>query len=294
MLRDWEQLPAFMRIKEVRPYYKRLKQKKFSLLTKRIFDVVVSAILLVMLSSVMLVISVAIVLDSKGGVFFCQERVTQYGKKFKIFKFRTMIANAEQHGSKVTKKNDTRITHVGSVLRKYRMDEFPQLINILVGDMSFVGTRPEATRFVKKYTKEMRATLLLPAGVTSEASILYKDEAELLNGTDDVDKVYVKQVLPEKMKYNLEGIRKFGFGRDIWTMFRTVFAVIKKDEAANCASGEQVGGNQMINERWFRGNRVRIGTLKNKNRIPEVVDVHMQSFTGFFLTFLGKGFLNQL
>lgn len=149
MLREWEQLPAFMRIKEVRPYYERLKRKKLSLRMKRIFDVAVSAILLVMLSPVMLVISIAIVLDSKGGVFFRQERVTQYGKKFKIFKFRTMIANAEQQGSQVTKKNDTRITKVGAVLRKYRLDEFPQLFNILAGDSGIIGRTKKNLDFTR-------------------------------------------------------------------------------------------------------------------------------------------------
>lgn len=244
MLRNWEQMPAFMRIKEVRPYYERLKRKKISLIMKRIFDMVASVILLIILFPVMLAISAAIVLDSKGGVFFRQERVTQYGRKFKIFKFRTMVANAEQQGAQVTVKDDMRITKVGSVLRKYRMDEFPQLINILIGDMSFVGTRPEATRFVKKYTKEMRATLLLPAGITSEASIRYKDEAELLNEADDVDTVYVEDVLPEKMYYNLRSIEKFSFFGEIMTMFRTVFAVMGKDYKADVA-GEAEFANKI-------------------------------------------------
>lgn len=166
---------------------------------------------LVTFSPVLIAISIMIVRDSNGGVFYRQERVTQYGRKFKIFKFRTMVANADKIGTQVTVSNDSRVTRVGEKLRKYRLDELPQLINIILGDMTLVGTRPESTHYVKKYTPEMYATLLLPAGVTSEASIKYKDEAELLDKADDVDKVYVEKVLPEKMKYNLESIRKFKF-----------------------------------------------------------------------------------
>lgn len=155
----------------------------------------------------------------KGGVFYRQERVTTYGKKFKIHKFRTMVANADQIGSAVTVSGDNRITPTGAFLRKYRLDELPQVFDVLSGNMSFVGTRPEVTKYVKKYTKEMRATLLLPAGITSEASIRYKDEAELLDAADDVDRVYVEEVLPGKMKYNLQSIKKFSFLGEIVTMF---------------------------------------------------------------------------
>lgn len=226
MLREWEQLPKFMRTKEVRPYYESLKRKKVSMILKKIFDVVVSTFMLIILSPVMIAISIAIIVDSKGGVFFRQERITQYGKKFRIFKFRTMVVNAEQIGSQVTVKNDMRVTKVGAVLRKFRLDEFPQLLNIIVGDMSFVGTRPETTKYVKRYTPEMMATLLLPAGITSEASIKYKDEAKLLENAEDVDKVYVEEVLPGKMKWNLESIRKFEVCKDIITMLRTIIAVL--------------------------------------------------------------------
>lgn len=227
MLREWDKLPKSMRTEAVRPYYERLKKKKVSLALKRIFDVIASSIMLVILSPLLLIISILIVTDSKGGVFYRQERVTQYGKKFKIFKFRTMVANADKIGTQVTVSNDNRITKIGAMIRKYRIDEIPQLLNILVGDMSLVGTRPESVHYVKHYTPEMRATLLLPAGVTSEASILYKDEAELLDQADDVDKVYIEKILPEKMKYNLESIKKFSFIREIGTMIRTVVAVIR-------------------------------------------------------------------
>lgn len=227
MLREWDKLPKSMRTEAVRPYYERLKKKKVSLALKRIFDVIASSIMLVILSPLLLIISILIVTDSKGGVFYRQERVTQYGKKFKIFKFRTMVANADKIGTQVTVSNDNRITKIGAMIRKYRIDEIPQLLNILIGDMSLVGTRPESVHYVKHYTPEMMATLLLPAGVTSEASILYKDEAELLDQADDVDKVYIEKILPEKMKYNLESIKKFSFIREIGTMIRTVVAVIR-------------------------------------------------------------------
>lgn len=227
MLREWEKLPKYMKCDEVRPYYEILKKKRVSLTLKRGFDVVVSFVMLLMLSPVMIAISIAIVMDSKGGVFFRQERITQYGRKFRIHKFRTMVADAEKLGTQVTVKNDMRVTKIGLKLRKYRLDELPQLIDIFLGDMTFVGTRPETTRFVRRYLPEMFATLLLPAGVTSEASIKYKDEEILLDGADDIDDVYVKKVLPEKMKYNLESIRKFSFGKELLTMIKTVLAVIR-------------------------------------------------------------------
>lgn len=226
-LKKWEDLPEFMQTDAVRPYYVSLEKKKASLVFKRIFDIVMSAVMLIILLLPMVVIAVIIAADSKGGVFFRQERVTQYGKKFRIHKFRTMVANAEALGSQVTVSNDMRVTKVGGFLRKYRLDELPQILDILTGNMSFVGTRPETTKYVQRYTSEMYATLLLPAGVTSEASIMYKDENTLLEAAEDVDDVYVNRVLPEKMKYNLESIMKFSFWGDIATMFKTVSAVIK-------------------------------------------------------------------
>lgn len=227
MLKKWEELPKYMRTEAVRPYYESLSRKKFSLYVKRFFDVTVASVMLVLLSPVLLVLAFLIAKDSKGGVFYRQERVTQYGRKFRIFKFRTMVANADKIGTQVTVQNDNRITKIGEKLRKYRLDELPQLFNIILGDMSFVGTRPESTHYVKCYTPEMYATLLLPAGVTSEASIRYKDEAELLDQAVNVDEVYVKEVLPGKMRYNLEEIRKFSWWREIGTMVRTVVAVVR-------------------------------------------------------------------
>ena len=229
ILKKWDDLPEFMKCDEVKVYYDILSRKKGSLILKRIFDIVVGVILLILLSIPMLIIAVMIKMDSKGPVFYRQERVTRYGKKFRIHKFRTMVNNADKIGSSVTVGGDLRITRVGSRIRDYRLDELPQVFDVLKGNMSFVVTRPEATKYVEKYSNEMLATLLLPAGITSEASIRYKDEAKLLDVADDVDYVYVETVLPEKMKYNLESIRKFNFVSDIITMLWTVGAVLGKD-----------------------------------------------------------------
>lgn len=227
MLKNWNKLPEYMRTEEVRPYYDLLQRKKLSLFFKRVFDIVVSLIMIILCSPILLIISILIVKDSKGGVFYRQERVTQYGRVFRIFKYRTMVQNADQIGTQVTVSNDSRITKIGSKLRNCRLDELPQLFNIFLGDMTFVGTRPESVHYVKSYTNEMYATLLLPAGVTSEASIEYKDEADLLDQADDVDSVYINEVLPEKMKYNLNSIKEFSFLKEIATMFKTVFAVLR-------------------------------------------------------------------
>ena len=229
MLRKWEDLPDFMRNEEVRPYYEVLQKKKVSLVLKRALDLVGGIILLVVLSIPMAIIAVQIKLDSEGPVFYRQERVTTYGKRFRIHKFRTMVSNADKIGAAVTVGNDSRITKVGAKLRGRRLDELPQVFDLISGNMSFVGTRPEAVKYVEKYKPEYMATLLLPAGITSEASIRYKDEAELLDVANDVDRVYVEDVLPGKMKYNLESIKSFSFFGEIATMFRTVFVVLGKE-----------------------------------------------------------------
>ena len=228
LIRKWEKLPADMQTAQVRKYYEILRKKNVSLFFKRVFDVVVSAIMLVILSPLFLILAIAIKIDSRGPVFYRQERVTQYGKRFRIFKFRSMVENADK-GSQVTVDHDLRITRVGKLIRKCRLDEISQLIDVFRGTMTFVGTRPEVPKYVERYTPEMKATLLLPAGVTSLASIYYKDEAELLDGAEDTDKVYVDKILPAKMYYNLKAIERFGFRRDIKTMFMTVFAVLGKE-----------------------------------------------------------------
>ena len=225
ILKKWEDLPENLRTDAVRPYYDILAKRRGSLLVKRLFDIVVSALMLLVLSPVFAILAIAIKLDSPGPVFYRQVRVTQYGREFRIFKFRSMVSDADKRGSLVTVSGDSRITRVGKFIRKCRLDEVCQLIDVLRGTMTFVGTRPEVPKYVAAYTPEMLATLLLPAGVTSEASIEYKDEAELLDAAADVDAVYIHDVLPGKMRYNLQSLKDFSFFSDIKTMFRTVFAV---------------------------------------------------------------------
>lgn len=225
-LRDWDDLPDFMRTKEVRPYYNILKKHEKELYLKRAFDVVAASILLVLLAPIMLVVAVWIKLDSPGPVFFRQTRITQYGKEFRIFKFRTMVNNADKMGSAVTVGNDSRITKVGAIIRNYRIDEFPQLFNVLSGDMSFVGARPEVRKYVEAYTNEMFATLLLPAGITNEASIRFKDEGLILAESEDSDKTYIMEILPDKMMICLESLSSFSSLSEFKVLFKTIIAVI--------------------------------------------------------------------
>ncbi len=240
ILKKWEKLPPEMQTDEVKKYYDILKKKSVSLFFKRAFDIFASLVLLIILSPVFLILAIAIKIDSRGPVFYRQTRVTQYGKKFRIFKFRTMVQNADK-GSQVTVNNDSRVTRVGKLIRKCRLDEISQLIDVLRGTMTLVGTRPEVPKYVEKYTSEMMATLLLPAGVTSRASIYYKDEAELLDAAEDTDKTYVETVLPAKMYYNLKAIEGFSFFGDIGTMFMTVFAVLGKEyEGENEKSNSEI------------------------------------------------------
>lgn len=231
MLKKWEELPENMRTDAVRPYYDILAGKKKALAGKRFMDILFSFILTVLLSPVMLGIAYAIRAEDKGPVFYRQERITAYGKKFRIFKFRTMVVDADKKGALITGKNDDRITRVGRKLRGCRLDELPQLFNILSGEMSFVGTRPEVEKYVSCYTESMMATLLLPAGVTSEASIAFKEENELLarytaNG-ETADEAYVKNILPRKMRYNLRYLKKAGIPGDLKIMIKTVLEVLK-------------------------------------------------------------------
>lgn len=228
-MKKWEELPEFMKNESVKKYYEILKKKRIQLFFKRMFDIVMSLVMLLLLFPVMMILTILIKLDSKGSVFYRQERVTQYGKIFRIFKFRTMVQNADKIGSLVTVDNDLRVTRIGKYIRKIRLDEFPQLINVLKGEMSFVGTRPEVKKYVDAYSDEMFATLLLPAGITSEASIFYKDEAKLLEIAENIDKTYIEDVLPRKMYYNLNSIEKFVFLKDIKIMIMTIFAVLGKE-----------------------------------------------------------------
>ncbi len=229
LLKPWDELPEYMQTEEVRPYYELLRKKSGQLVLKRLFDIAVSIILIILLSPLILLFSIWIKADSKGPVFYRQERVTQYGRIFRIYKFRTMVSNADQIGNLVTSKNDSRITGVGEKIRKYRIDEIPQLFNVFLGDMSFVGTRPEVRKYVEQYTNEMYATLLLPAGVTSLASIEFKDEDEIIekyvSQGRETNEVYINEVLPLKMKYNLEAMTSFYFIKEISVMINTVVKV---------------------------------------------------------------------
>lgn len=225
LLKPFEKLPRKFRNEEVRKYYEILSKKRFSLGLKRTTDIILSVILTILLLIPIAVISIIIKCTSKGPVFFRQERITKYGKRFRILKFRTMQVNADKLGALITSQNDQRITKIGAVLRKYRLDELPQIFHVLSGKMSFVGTRPEVKKYVDRYTPEMYATLLMPAGITSLASIKFKDENELIGDVtdpDEVDRIYMEKVLPQKMEYNLAYISRFGFRRDISLMFSTV------------------------------------------------------------------------
>ena len=226
MLRQWEDLPKRMRNEAVRPYYEQLQKKKVSLFLKRCIDVSLSSALLLFLAPVMLLIGIAVRLDSPGPALFRQVRVTQYGRQFRIFKFRTMVNHADRMGTQVTASGDARITRLGRKMRHYRLDELPQLLNIFWGDMSFVGTRPEVVKYVREYTDEMTATLLLPAGVTSEVSIQYKDEEKLLADAEDVDEAYIHVVLPEKMEYNLKSLKDFSLIHEL-RIIRMLFICMK-------------------------------------------------------------------
>ena len=227
ILKEFKELPKEMQNDSVLKYYDVLKQKKIMLLLKRFLDFIGSLILLILLSPILIILAILIKIDSKGPVFYRQERVTTNGKIFKIFKFRTMIQDADKRGALITGKQDSRITRIGNKIRKCRLDELPQLINILKGEMSFVGTRPEVKKYVDMYTDEMKATLLMPAGVTSMASIKFKDEDEIISKQTKkgktVDEAYVNDILPEKMKWNLEYIKKFSIWEDIKICFKTVF-----------------------------------------------------------------------
>ena len=215
----------------VKKYREEIEKRRVSLFLKLFLDKVLALVLLIPLSPIILAIAIWIKLDSEGPVFYRQERITTYGRPFRIFKFRTMVKDADKLGAAVTEHNDPRISRAGNKLRKVRLDELPQLFNVLLGDMSFVGVRPEVAKYVNRYTDEMNATLLLPAGITSPASIEYKDEDEVIEkfkgSGRSIDDIYIEEVLPDKMKYNLEYIKNFSIVNDIKIMIQTALAVIK-------------------------------------------------------------------
>lgn len=218
----WEKLPEKMQVEEIREYYNILRKKNYLLVIKRIFDIVVSFLGIIVLSPLFLILSIAIKIDSKGPVFYRQVRITQYGKEFRIHKFRSMKENADQNGQLITEANDNRVTKVGKFIRKCKLDELSQLIDVLVGNMSFVGTRPEVPKYVNQYTNEMLATLLLPAGITSTASIEFAEESMILNNKENIDKNYIDDILPNKMVLNLKDIKKFKLTNDCKIIIKTL------------------------------------------------------------------------
>ena len=228
-LKQWEDLPEKMKNDKVLPYYDIIKKKTASLLWKRVFDICLSVVLLVVLSWLFLILAILIKRDSCGPVLYRQTRITQFYRPFTIYKFRTMTDHGEQMGALVTTQNDMRITKIGKKIRKYRLDELPQLVNVLKGDMTFVGTRPEVLKYVECYDEEMYATLLMPAGITSLASIRFKDEEKILSAysEQEIDKAYQSVILPKKMQYNLDYLRKFSFFYDLQLCFQTIIAVCK-------------------------------------------------------------------
>lgn len=229
LIKKWEKLPSFMQTDEVRPYWEKLRKRNWNLFWKRAFDIVVSFLALLILAPLFLIIAVAIKIDSKGPVFYRQERITQYGKSFRIHKFRSMIVGADKN-IQVTVANDSRVTKIGKLIRKCKLDEISQLIDVLCGNMSFVGTRPEVKKYVNQYAKEYVATLLLPAGITNTASIMYKNENDLLHSVENVERIYIEKVLPNKMHFNLKELAKEGMFHDIKVIFMTFFALFRKEK----------------------------------------------------------------
>ena len=202
-----------------------LSRKRASLAVKRAFDIIVSLIILIVLSPLLLLIALAVKLDSKGPVFYRQVRVGRYGKDFRIYKFRTMVQDADKVGPPLTMGRDPRITRVGGLIRKCRLDEFSQLFNVLGGSMSLVGPRPEVRRYVEKYKPEYMQTLLIRPGVTAPSSIAFKDEDKILNAESDPEKVYVEKILPPKMELNLEYMKDMSVLNDVKIIFKTLSAV---------------------------------------------------------------------
>ena len=228
-LKSFEKLPPEFHNDSVRKYYDILAKKRASIFFKRLLEFLLAIPVMLLLLIPMAVIAVMVKATSKGPVFYRQERVTTYNRHFKILKFRTMTVGADAKGALVTSAHDARVTGVGEKLRKFRLDELPQIFHVLSGKMSIVGTRPEVPRFVDRYTPEMRATLLMPAGITSLASIRYKDEDEIIGSIsdpEDVDRIYMEKILPEKMAYNLEYLENFSLAGDVKLMISTFKNVI--------------------------------------------------------------------
>ena len=193
---------------------------------KRCFDIIFSIIGLALLSPILLVIGLIIRLDSKGPVIYKQDRVGKRGADFKIFKFRTMRLNADKQGLLTVGDRDPRITKFGYFLRKYKLDEFPQLFNVLMGSMSFVGPRPEVRKYVNYYTKSDQEILQLKPGITDYASIHFRNEAELLKSASDSEKTYLNEIMPEKIRLNKIYLREHSIIIDFKIIFKTLLSII--------------------------------------------------------------------
>jgi lipopolysaccharide/colanic/teichoic acid biosynthesis glycosyltransferase len=197
-------------------------------MAKRLFDLVASGLGLLLLAPMLLAIALAIKLESPGPVFFRQERVGRFGKTFRIHKFRTMVTDAERRGLQITVGADARVTRVGGVLRKYKLDELAQLIDVFVGHMSLVGPRPEVPRYVACYPADVRAIVLsVPPGITDWASIEFKEENAMLGGAVDAERVYVEEILPVKLGYYVRYVRERSFMMDVRIILATLAAVVR-------------------------------------------------------------------
>ncbi len=208
-------------------YVEILKKKKAVLAVKRFFDIMASFFGLMFLLLPFCIVAIIIKCTSEGPVFYKQVRVGKDGKEFKIFKFRTMVVDADKKGLQITTKNDNRVTKIGAILRKTKLDELPQLINVLIGDMSFVGPRPEVPKYVALYNEEQRNVLLVRPGITELSSILFRDENEMLDAAENPEKVYIEEIMPKKISYNLEYLTKIGPFYDLELIFRTIGIMFK-------------------------------------------------------------------
>ena len=199
---------------------------KINQIIKRIFDFLVSLVGIIILLPVFIIVSIAIKIDSKGNILFLQKRVGRYGKEFNIYKFRTMVTDAEKLGKQITVGNDNRITKVGAFLRKTKIDELPQLFNVLKGDMSLVGPRPEVPKYVSLYTEEQRKVLDIRPGITDMASLRYRDENEILGKVDNPEEYYINIIMKDKLSLNLEYIQKSNVFFDIFLIVKTIIKCI--------------------------------------------------------------------
>lgn len=228
-VKQFEKLPTAFQKSEIKPYFDYLQTRRGSLIAKRVIDIFVAILVLTVLSPIMLLSALLIKITTKGPLFYLQERVGLYGKPFHIYKFRTMVVNADKIGAQITVgERDPRITRVGRILRTTRIDEFPQMLNVLKGDMTIIGTRPEVPRYVKEYSDEMMASLLMQPGASGVASIAYRYENEMLKDKEDPEQYYIQTILPDKMRINLDYLKKFSIWQDLWLMLRTVGCVFHK------------------------------------------------------------------